>query len=39
MSHPYRYQQWPYVLIVGVAVVYLVGYGLWNAGAWVWRLI
>jgi len=35
---PFRYQQWPYEIIVGVALLYLAGYGLWRAGGWVWSL-
>lgn len=33
---PIRFQSWPYEIIIGVFVVYLVGYVLWKAGVWVW---
>ncbi|MFD9897453.1 hypothetical protein [Mesorhizobium sp. NPDC059025] len=35
---PFRHHQWLYAIIVGGALLYLAGYGLWRAGEWVWSL-
>lgn len=35
---PIRYQQWPYEIIIGGFIVYLVGFMVWKAGVWVWGL-